>query len=211
MEHRENRLSELEPDLVVSVSGNNDVHWGYTGHDVLWMRMYGDALFFKVLRIAWRDMGFGRLHDVAKHGARVAPDLVVARLRKNLELGLAALEPTGAPYVFVLQPTLAATHKRLSPREAAKVSAGPAKDPERAPYFRDCYAAMERELPLLEGRGLHYVDLAGVFDLDGPEQEIFLDSYHFGDRGNRRIAEAMFAALRGVILERVRARATPGR
>jgi hypothetical protein len=81
-----------------------------------------------------------------------------------------------------------------------------AKGPERATYFQDCYAAMERELPALEGRGLRFVDLAGLFDADGADQEIFLDSYHFGDRGNRRIAEELFAAIRPVVLERVRAR-----
>jgi lysophospholipase L1-like esterase len=89
------------------------------------------------------------------------------------------------------------------------LSARATTDPERSPYFRDCYAAMERALPLLADRGLRYVDLAGIFDADGPEQEIFLDSYHFGDRGNRRIAEALLAAVRPVILERVRARAAP--
>jgi GDSL-like Lipase/Acylhydrolase family len=203
----ENRISELEPDLVVSLSGNNDVHWGYRGHDVLWMRTYGDTLFFRVLQVAWRDMGLGQLKNVARHGPRVPPDVVGARLAKNVRLALAALEPTGVPYAFALQPTLAATHKQLSAREAAKVHSRDARDPERGPYFQNCYAAMERELPRLDASGLHYVDLTGVFDADGPEQEIFLDSYHFGDRGNRRIAEALFAAIRPVILERARARA----
>jgi hypothetical protein len=202
----ENRLSELEPDLVVSLSGNNDVHWGYTGHDVLWMRTYSEELFFKVLRIAWRDMGLGRIHDVAKHSTRVPPDLVAARLAKNLRLVLASLEPAEVPYAFALQPTLAVTHKHLSAREEARVRMVAAKGAERATYFRDCYAAMERELLPLEGRGLRFVDLAGLFDADGADQEIFLDSYHFGDRGNRHIAEALFAAIRPVILERVRAR-----
>ena len=45
----ENRLSDLEPDLVVSLSGNNDVHWGAKNRNVLWFRAYHDEFYFDLL------------------------------------------------------------------------------------------------------------------------------------------------------------------
>jgi len=38
-----------------------------------------------------------------------------------------------------------------------------------------------------------YVNLAGVFDES--EDEIFLDSYHFGDRGHEAVALSIAAAI----------------
>jgi len=34
----ENRLSELDPDMVISFSGSNDVHCAGAGRDVFWFR-----------------------------------------------------------------------------------------------------------------------------------------------------------------------------
>ena len=42
----ENRLSDLEPDLVVSLSGNNDVHWEAKNRNVMWFRAYQDEFYF---------------------------------------------------------------------------------------------------------------------------------------------------------------------
>ena len=168
------------------------MHWGYDGYDVLWMRAYADDMFFGVLAVAWRDMGLGTLRDVAGKGARVPPPVVGARLEKNLRLALAALAPGGAPYVFALQPTMTVTRKALSARETAEAERLAKEQPERAQYFRDCYAEIQRRAAALPAAGLRYLDLTGVFDADGAGEEIFLDSYHFGDRGNRRIAQALF-------------------
>ncbi len=34
----ENRVVEMAPDLVVSLSGINDVHWAYRGKDIMWFQ-----------------------------------------------------------------------------------------------------------------------------------------------------------------------------
>ena len=44
----ENRLSEWQPDLVISLSGLNDVHWGQMGRDVMWFRTYHEHLFWSL-------------------------------------------------------------------------------------------------------------------------------------------------------------------
>lgn len=44
----ENYLSELQPDLVISLSGNNDVFWADAGRNVLWFSAFSDD-YFKTL------------------------------------------------------------------------------------------------------------------------------------------------------------------
>ena len=58
-------------------------------------------------------------------------------------------------------------------------------------YFHKCYSALRDQLSSLRLPNFDYIDLSGVFDTFTDEDEIFLDSYHFGDRGNEIIAKAV--------------------
>jgi len=191
----ENRLSELEPDLVVSLSGNNEAHWGFLGFDVLWFRTYYDDYYVELLL---RALGLGGVVPqrprVLRRDQPVDPELVLARLEKNLRLAALALEPTGAHYVFALQPTLAATHKPLTARERA-ILASERLGSGATAYFQRVYARFRAELPGLQLPAFGYVDLAGAFDGRPATEELFLDSYHFGDRGNELLAERLLQAL----------------
>jgi hypothetical protein len=199
----ENKLSEMEPDLVISLSGNNELHWGYLGLIVLWFRNYAETQFGFLLRQVYqctgRDFGMPAAPDIA---GPVPLDLVVQRLRKNLTLAVAALEPTGATYVFALQPTLAATGKPLTDRERAHREANLLQltthrqdELTSSRYFELGYERLRAELPAVELPRFQFIDLTGVFDDMPPGTEVFVDSYHFGDRGNRRIAERLFEEL----------------
>ncbi len=187
----ENRLSELDPDLVVSLSGTNDVHWGVFGHDVLWFRTYTDELFRSLVDVGYRSAGLAPLPNVVPPaGDPVEPAVVAERLEKNVRIAAFALSLEGVPYVFALQPNLHATGKELSARERELVS--PLRD-----YGRRCYDEIRRRLSAVDADNFRFVDLSGVFDSLGPDQEIFIDSYHFGDRGNEVLARALAGALRG--------------
>ena len=50
----ENRLLDLEPDLVISLSGNNDCHWGALGGNTLWFRNYADDYNFELRKILFQ-------------------------------------------------------------------------------------------------------------------------------------------------------------
>ena len=71
--------------------------------------------------------------------------------------------------------------------------AGYFKDPA---YYQRCYGAIDA---LLRGGPLPdnvaYTNLRGIFDALPADQDVFLDSYHFGDRGNDLIARAIAQAL----------------
>jgi len=114
----ENRLSELEPDMVISFSGNNDVHWGYKGRNILWFRAYADDFFLGLINRAYKMSGYGNLVDVPEtESLPEAPSLVAARIVKNVTLSSYVLSLNKAKYFFFLQPTLAVSKKGLTDNE----------------------------------------------------------------------------------------------
>ena len=119
----ENKLSELDPDMVISFSGNNDVHWGERGRNVLWFRSYADEYFLSLIKQAYKFANQPDIPEVARvETDEISPSLVSGRLLKNVRLSSFELSQEGVDYVFVLQPTLAVTEKPLTEREKTKVS-----------------------------------------------------------------------------------------
>lgn len=188
----ENRLSELEPDLVVSLTGVNDTHFGFLGLSALWMRTYAETHFLRLVEMVYVEaLGRSFPRGLAPVSGPIAPAEVARVLEKNVRLAALALEPTGAPYLVCLQPVLSVTGKALSPRERGhlerEVLGAGVND-----YFRRCYATYRAELPGLEGPGVRFADLSVALDEADAGTELFLDSYHFGDRGNRLLARRLF-------------------
>lgn len=185
----ENYLSDLEPDLIVSLSGNNDVFWADAGRNVLWYSTFSDdyvnALADQALVVAGRKPPTALAHAAAASG-KVPADVVAARLAKNATLGATALDHGGLKvnWLYFLQPNLAATKKALSPREAEFLTAS--RD-----YYRGAYAKIALSLGEVPAKNFQFVDLSGLFDGRQQEEEIFLDQFHFGDVGNTVIAKAM--------------------
>jgi len=191
----ENYLSELQPDMVISLSGNNDVFWGDAGRNVLWFFSFSDEYFKRLANAGLMAAGQQALPELPTTMAsteRIAPEIVAYRLEKNVRLGALALQSAGVPWLFFLQPTLSVTKKALTTRENDFLTH--AKD-----YYQQCYLAMTGKLSVLEQKNFHFVDISGIFDGYGSEEEMFLDQFHFGDKGNAVIADAMFSALHSML------------
>ena len=192
----ENRLSELEPDLVISFSGANDVFWAKSGRDILWFRTFQDQFFWQLINTSYLLFGRDALVDSVRIDREpVKVQLVAERLRKNLHLAATALSMRDARYLFVLQPTLYTTHKKLSSRESDQL-----KKKEQQ-YFMNCYQTIEKQLTRPDKNPFFFVSMDRVFDHYGPDQEIFIDSFHFGDRGNQLLSERLFLAVRDAMEE----------
>jgi hypothetical protein len=195
----ENRLSELAPDMVVSFSGSNDIHWAGAGRDVFWFRTYSDQHFWDLLNAARKTAGFHPMTDVVAGSSPVDPATVATRLEKNVRLSAVALALRGARYVFVLQPTLAVTSKPLSAREQ-KLRAGLL--PPALENFTKSYQEMRSRLSSIHGDQFLYLDQSDAFAGLSASDEIFLDSYHFGDRGNAIVAKRIADGIRSSLIQR---------
>jgi hypothetical protein len=206
----ENRLSDLEPDLVISLTGVADAVYGERGLNILWARALTDQFYWDLVNFALTRAGFEPMTDVqdVSPGA-VPPALVAARLEKNVRLGATALGMTGARYHVFLQPAIVTTKKSLSAREKA-MRYGKSGYFKSAEYYQNCYRAIDEAL---RGTALpanaSYTNLSEVFDNLPDKDEVFLDSYHFGDRGNYLIARAIVDALPRAPLDQRRADGGP--
>jgi hypothetical protein len=189
----ENRLSELAPDMVISFSGSNDVHWAGAGRDVFWFRTYSDQHFWDLLNAARKTAGFHPMTDIIAGPLPVDPGTVAARLEKNVRLSAMALAWQGARYVFVLQPAIAITSKPLSMREEKLHTR---LLPPALENFTKSYQEMKSHLSSVHGDQFLYLDLSDSFAGLTASDEIFLDSYHFGDRGNAIVAKKIADGIR---------------
>lgn len=188
----ENRLSDLQPDLVVELTGIGDALYGERGHNVLWARAVTDQYYWDLVNIALRRAGFAPMADVQDASSeRVPPELVAARLQKNVRLASGALSLVNARLHVFLQPALVTTDKALTLHEKGLrfSKSGYFTDPE---YYKDCY---QRIAALLGNGGVPanaaFTNLAGLFDQVPATQDIFLDGCHFADRGSFLIAQAI--------------------
>ena len=187
----ENYLSELQPDLVISLSGNNDVFWGDAGRNVLWFNAFADdyhkSLINTAMNVTGRK-GSPELQSTLSLAKPVPPETVARRIEKNIRLGSLALQENNVKWVFFLQPTLSVAKKPLTKRENDFV-------PASKNYYIECYKAIASKLSAVGSDNFEFVDLSAAFDKFSEQEDMFLDQFHFGDKGNVVIAGAIFSAL----------------
>ena len=145
-------------------------------------------------------MGWNDFPDIIEVQSRpIAPKLVAQRLWKNLDINAYVLANINSTYVFCLQPTLAVTNKKLSSREQKIIETRKKTFPDQISYFRESYTAIDNILEKQKPSKLHYVNLSKIFDELTAKEEIFVDSYHFGDKGNEIIANNIFSRIKDII------------
>lgn len=186
----ENRIVYWQPDVVIQLTGHNDAHWAILGRDPMHFRGYQDDYFF-TLANSLLALNYDRSWPAipAAGGKAFAIEETVARLLDNLALANFALRNSGARHFVVLQPTLSTTKKRLTPREDHwRTKESPQ---ELAAYLH----AFDRALVSQPDRPYRYRNLDDVFE--AVEEDVFLDSCHFGDRGNDLIARELAELVAG--------------
>ena len=129
-----------------------------------------------------------------KFSERLPCNKVSYRLIKNVELISFLLSKMGTPYIFALQPTLSMTGKKLTDDEKEHDQKNIRKNNKS--YFIDCYDNLDKNLTKLKIGGFHYLNLTKVFDSVEESIAVFLDSAHFGDRGNQILAQNIYRSIR---------------
>lgn len=179
------RLEELQPDVIVMLSGGNDVHWAAGGFDVRNLRTYADAHFDDVISRAYGLAGLDAIGAPPVGGPVPLPLDVADRLSANVVRAALATRAMGARLVFALQPNVRTTRKALSPREQRLLANMPGGD-----LWDPCYQAIRERLSRRDDE-FAFVDLSPAFAGASANEEWFIDSYHFGAQGNRALAESL--------------------
>lgn len=221
-----NKIARLEPDAVVHLSGWNDPYAGYRGYSVMddrWDYTSSAAVLGTYHRLFVYDADSARMMDPGppkphEHGlatfyyldqiyyakrleaARRPHQAVVDDFVENLRLAKAAVADD-VPYVLALQPTLYATEKKLTEWEQLLVTKNEAATPAYGQYNARVYALYRAQLPdAMNALGITYTDTDGAI---APEpRSVFTDHVHFGDRGNRLLAERLAQVLEPVLKAR---------
>ena len=205
----------FEPDLVIALTGYNDVLAMVEGAAGEFLQRPESAELGKAVEDNLRPMG--TLRALRKLGGTLGVWRLVVYLRERMALRAPAgpavayeravaerempriadlyteladfLGRRGSRLVVALQPDIYSTGKPLTPeeQEVRRRYASRAKD--FGPTFRHYRDDLVRALLAAHARGLAVLDLQGVFDAH-PEP-VFIDDCHFNDEGYRVLAEAL--------------------
>ncbi len=187
----ENRVSRLSPDLVISISGAADIFWTCKGQTVFnvasdWFREY--VIHFN----RYLDMlDLPRVNPYPREKPSMIPmEQMAGDLIENLRQSAFSLEQVDCPILFALQPALIESRKIKSRMESENVEKFEYRCSIENIRISEGYKHLRHKVPRAKIPNLTFIDLSGVFD-DVQGETVFLDTFHFGDKGNRIIGRAL--------------------
>lgn len=219
----ENYVYQYEPDLIVMLTGWNDIFFGYRGDNVLQVQdvmgyksmvdRFTKSVFEKItppesrhytFKLAYLiDTAFYRLkhrnreemENLIKRNA-VPPQSVYDRFLHNVTIISDLASRKKWDFAVCLQPTIYDTRHRMSSADSLDSGVG------FLGYHRKIYKIYRQRLPKdMAKLGITYLDCDDAI-ADEPKP-VFTDSAHFGDRGNRLIGEFLARRLLPLIDQRI--------
>jgi hypothetical protein len=178
-------LFDLHPDLVIMLSGNNDVHWSLHGSDIRWFFSYSDQTNVHLLHELYRSSGHPEWIFVPVPYPRPECSVLSSFTLRNVEEAAFTLDRAKARLIFALQPNIVSTPKALTEHEQRILQK------QDKPYWDACYQSMRDRLGQSAAPNYRLLDLSRSFGELDDATELFIDSYHVADMGNRLIAEAL--------------------
>jgi lysophospholipase L1-like esterase len=180
------RLVDMHPDVILMFSGNNDVHWALQGRDIRWFYTYMDQNYTTLLNEMYKASGRPDWTFALPFSSRPVECSDLARMTAlNVEDSAFALKHVQARLIFALQPNIVSTSKRLTTHEQGILAS------QNKPYWDSCYQAFRSALGGISAQNYRLLDLSRSFGEVGDDTELFVDGYHFADRGSRLIARAL--------------------
>ncbi|MFS8085326.1 MAG: SGNH/GDSL hydrolase family protein, partial [Acidobacteriota bacterium] len=180
------RLVDMHPDVIIMFTGNNDVHWSREQRDIRWLYGPMDQNYMTLLNELYRSSGHPEWTFAVPVSSRpVACSDLAEITARNVAEAASSADRAGVHLIFALQPNIVSTAKRLSRREQQL------PEVQHKTFWDACYQALRDRLGRISARNYRLLDLSRSFGDIGEDTEVFVDSYHFADLGNRRIAEAL--------------------
>lgn len=179
------RLVDLQPDVIIMFSGSNDVVWSLRGWDIRSFYTQMDQNFITLFNEAHKASGHPEWAiDFPKGKEPVECSKLAPITARNVQEVVSAAARVNARVIFALQPNVITTGKSLSSYEQR------ARQSHNQANWDSCYDALRAELSAIAAPNYRFVDLSRTFAGLDENTELFIDSYHFVDAGHRLIAEA---------------------
>lgn len=174
-----NRITEFEPDIIISFSGFNDIYYVYHVSQDLFNSLHNEGSYFFCLVQEYeyfnnRGLAVKLTPDFSK--LFYSPSDFPRKTIKNIHIISSYLNSIGVKYVFVLQP-----FNSKNPPEVIEM-------------------AKILEENLKENSAKIGFKFISYLDLFKNREDLFLDLCHFGDIGYKIIAENLAKDLKPIIL-----------
>lgn len=182
----ENIVAELDPDLVISFTGYNDVMFGWNGYNIMLFRNHYEEYYWTVYLMLYGMCSSDPIFDATSLVKHTALNKVVERFVRNHAASGDALARINVPYWVCLQPSTLTSRKMLTAREAGFKHR---KDANLIDYYCSAYNVFFKALQSVANNKMRIINASTIFDTLSADAEIFLDSSHFGDRGNEIIGK----------------------
>jgi hypothetical protein len=224
----ENRILDYKPRVIIMFTGYNELVYANMGVNTLriqdhfnWRSQidrcirtedgkvvpsvplapeYKFKLHYLLRKALWNVRVGDRRHHTWAYTPQRIPisiDQFRGTIRRNLSIvGLLARDQ-GFQVIVALQPNISQTQKRLSfhekeaLKEASSIEGWPDCNIRYTPVLLETMEQAARNY------GMKFVSLLDVFD--AVEKPIFFDSCHFGDRGNRIVAQKLLPLIEAEI------------
>jgi lysophospholipase L1-like esterase len=181
-----NRITEYEPDIIISYSGYNDIYNVYRVHHDLFSSLHNESSYYYWVIREYehynnRDFVLNHTPDFAKllYNKEDFP----RKTLKNIQIIASYLNTIGIEYIFILQPI-----RSDNPKEVLEMA-----------------EILEKTLKEKSKTSPPFIFLS-YKDLFRKKEEYFIDLCHLGDIGNQIIAQRLVKDLEPVILEVIRKR-----
>ncbi|GEM_PF-2121632 len=170
-----NRITEFEPDMVISYSGYNDVYNVYLRKYNLFNDLHneGSYIFWGFKEYESYNRGT-KMSDIMRYFPPVFYEETdfPRKTVKNVEIIALYLGYINCPYVFVFQPVNRLKNAR-----------------ETLPLYNELAKSLYESS---KKAGFIFLNHINMFD---GKEELFLDACHFGDIGNEMIADRLYNEL----------------
>lgn len=185
-----NRISEYEPDMILSYSGFNDIFHTFRNQLDLFSNFHIDASYYywAIKEYEKYNRGEAVAQAMEKFGGSYRPEDFPRKTIKNIQMIARYLETMGCKYVYVLQPLNRALQNTPTLRDPYKILAHGLRRRQKEMNFK-------------------FVNYLNFFD--GREQ-LFIDDCHVGDIGNQMIAKSLSVELKPLIEEIAQSRVSAG-
>ena len=214
-----NRISNLSPDVIVMFSGWNDAYAGYSGSDQLHEHFWSEKILddnvikqtknepspsadtknnLAILQLsqkiknAWEIRMKNIEIDKAVRERMIEPMNTIGTVLKNIHIISDLCKRLNIPFIYYLQPSLYSTSKILTPREESSNKALGHKWVSE--YNQVMYELYRKILPN-DAMAENYQFIEGDEAIKSETKGLFIDHVHFGDRGNRLIAQHLFPII----------------
>ncbi|MDH4161410.1 MAG: SGNH/GDSL hydrolase family protein [Nitrospirota bacterium] len=169
-----NRITEYEPDMIISYSGHNDLFQVHLRKTDLLNQYDVDGEYFLYAIEEYELFNHGRdMFDLimTKAGENFQASDYPRKALKNIRIVSSYLKAREIPYAYVLQPVREQERSKVSP----------------------LYASLAHGAGgLSEQEEFTFIDHSRLFDA---RPELFYDRCHLGDRGNKLIAEDLLSRI----------------